>query len=387
MDQFEKVESEKSALYRHLDDNFQVTALPEIAKLSEDFSRILCVYVSEAVSKNAKLIFTNATEGKFGPGKIRIGGNDFRIEYASSLNNETDVLQFIITEHGPRQSGSVPTVKACATHLPPRSQFNELCITYDGRINVNEQLLLNLCSSLLAAGYQWISDKISYIIRIETSKIATGLYDYMRAMVAQNPDLLQGFLFTCLIDDSDFVIIDEQSTQGALDLATGSVGKYQRSKESMVLQMMSDIVKFDDSVVHDACESDERYLVVDIFNGLKYYKSDSALNEALTAVWGREVICQPVSRDKKLRLVAFYPTSKVDELEPILTAHSERLREIANNQRQYIADHLNLLQKYASITTGPDVSPDRQKRLEGWANIGGTFLGTFLGKFSKSIQS
>jgi hypothetical protein len=181
--------------------------------------------------------------------------------------------------------------------------------------------------------------------------------------------LLKGFVFSALIDEKDFVILDESVIHTAILLAANNAWKLGRSPADIAVQAMMQVIPRDDSVIVDTVQGNKTVdfdLTVD-----KYYQSDNSFSEAMRAVWGSSVSCFPIMLEGRMLLIALFPTEFKTQLEPILIVHRSRLEEIAKEKFSCMKNLLQMLMK---------VLPSN------WAETIGKFLGTFSGSFYNSLH-
>jgi len=375
------IEGEKSKLYRHLDQTFPASSLKAVTELAPTLAEVLCEWLRDRLVANAEILFPGCTQHKGRQPGIACDNRTFRIYFTTKPLDHADALPFVIAEHGgdgpPTLDEDVNPIK-----LTSLAQYRSLDFRIDRSVKVNRDLLDGLTRGLFAAGYQWLSNKIATAIQVETVKISTPLYDYMRSMLAETPDLLDGLLFSCLLDKKDFVILNEAAAEGALRLAGPTAERFRRSKEGIVLQLISEVVKIDESVIKDACASGEPTKNIALNPDSQYYRSDEDFFDSMQAVWGKEVVCCPIVREGEFLLVAFYPATNSERLTPTILVHVEYLAGLAKGQASEIRQHLAILETL--LKRQELVEPKKSRGILTWAEAGGAFLGEILGRTIKN---
>jgi hypothetical protein len=384
MDTLAFVEGEKSALFKHLDATFAVGSLAEVASLAPTFCRVLCEQLRTRIIANAPRIFPGSQVHKGAYAAIDAGGRVFRVNYTTEPLTNRDVLPFVIAEHG--GDGSLPPVASApnVVQLSRIAQFREIQFSVDSALKFSEEILDALARGMFSAGYQWLSNKLTNAIKSDTAKISTMLYDYMRSMLAEHLELLDGFLFSCIMDGRDFVILDSLVAEGSLRLAEQRAPRFQRPKEAMVIQVMTEIVSVEESIIIDACASPAETTTMPLTPQSTYYRRDEEFFDSMAAVWGKEVVCHPIVRRGHLRVVAFYPAINSGELTQLLSLHLSTLEQLASGQTSLIRQHLELLSR--AIAPRGEAVASTGKRWMGMAEAGARLAGVFGGAFIKSAN-
>jgi len=178
---------------------------------------------------------------------------------------------------------------------------------------------------------------------------------------------LGGFIFSAATNDKDFVILDDVATRSSLILASENAKQLGRSAADITLQMMLEVVPMTDSAIRDAVQSDSG-IEIDLRRDA-YYQRDNSFSQSLRAVWGDTVACFPIVTEGQFFLVAFYMPKYKAVLEPLLTVHKERLKEIAKGRGKEIKINLDL------VDAVKRTKRDRVGVLGDWAEIIGRFMG------------
>lgn len=240
----------------------------------------------------------------------------------------------------------------------------------------NEVFLTQLTKKLFAVGYKWLSDAISRAISRSVSQINEELYQFVRVM-APDEQFLEGLLFSVLVTDKDskekkdIVLLDDFAVRMCLPPAMKAVRKLGRNAISIVTELLTEVVDYEESVFAHAGTVGSVF-EVDLSQG-NYYYTNTQFNLSLRAVWGNQVCCFPIFASDTLSLICFFKTESRSVMEPFLKAHQEYLGNVAKNNIDSIHASLKLLK---SIKLPRDYS---------WGNWG-EFLGGFAGRFVKSFN-
>ncbi len=381
------VEEEKKNLFNTLETTLKVESLVAVAEVAKGINQLLAEYLTTRIVALASKIFVGSTQTT-DPNVKGFSVNDKAYELLCSVNDlrHPDVLLYVISEYGQIPGAGSNPYPEIEVPLVDGGQYRAVHFCFPRTIKPHHRFLSALTIGIMSAGHVWMTNKITRAIRMETAKVATSLYEYMRVMLSGKNDLLKGFLFSCLFEGKDFVILDEYAAAGALELASGRASSYRRSASSMVLQLVSEIIGKKDTVIADACDSRNKVTRVTLGKDGKYYHNTEEFTDAMAVVWKSSVTCYPVVRAGAFRLVAFFPTPNESALIPILDVHRSELEKTATAQFEQIRAHLTILE---AATKGRVTVRDLDGKwtvAKGWAEITGTFVGAVAAAWAKVSQ-
>lgn len=232
---------------------------------------------------------------------------------------------------------------------------------------------------LFSVGYTWLIDQILLEVSKMGEQASRQLYEFIRR-VAPHPKHLEGFVFGAANSRGDFQILHESSVLTLVELASKAASNMRLSAIEIALHVASEIVPLSDSPVKAVAQKGspvELDLAADA-----YYRQDSNLNASLRSVWGKTLCCFPIVSEEPLLILAFYPGATKSLMEPILSAHKERLAAIARQNSSKIELNLAISEmirdelKHENNSSKP---PGRiRKNLEFGAHLVGIVMGEIV---------
>jgi len=363
-----KIEAEKLALLQSLDVTFGSITIETIATLVDGIDFFLQDQLGRCLVRHAEHLFKADRvdeEKQF----FFIGGIRFELEIVPNVRRDSCLLVCLIprdlsVDHSQRRLKKAIEIKidALGRYASVVYDVPKLCTI------ANRDLLSTLTRDVFGVGHNWMNEKVMKCIRDACDDANRALYEYMRTIVTDRR-LLNGFVFSALLDEKDFVVLDEAATRTAMSLAARSARKLGRSPADIAVQAMTQVIPGIDSVIVDAVKS-EKTMDFDLTLD-KYYHVDNSFSESMRAVWGSSVSCFPLMREGKMLLIALFPTEFRIHLEPILVFHRAQLERIAKERIGHLKKTLRTL---------------TQVQPSSWAGTLGEFAGTFAAGFFKIMQ-
>jgi hypothetical protein len=355
------IESEKVGLYHQLDHLFSDSKLDQVEQATHIIDRLIAEYCCDALLRNAPTIF-GADFSRVGKQLVTIGSVDYALQFSELDTRDEGNLPFLLSA---RTTDTLPKgVQHLTIKLSVNGRYRTATFTCPKVVDPKTDLISELISSLFRVGYYWLDDKIVQAIRASCQATNRYLYRYIEAMLPE-PSLLDGFWFSAAADEKDFVILDDFATLRSIHLANANAKRFGRSAANIVAEVVAEIVPINDSVIRDVANGDKS---IDLDLSLDpYYSEKQSFRQALHALWGKRVTCYPILSEGKYLVVAFFPTSKKERLEPFLTHHRGRLREIAQQHSDSLIKNLRILSAFRSAST-----------IGSAAEIAGRFVGGLL---------
>lgn len=362
------IEEEKLTLLRSLESAFESITLESISNLVAGFDFILQDHLARRLVHHARDLFL-ADRIDEERQSFYVAGIRFELEMVPNVQRDDCLLICLIPRDLSLEQGQTRLKKAAEVKIGTSGRYSLVVYDIPKLCSIsNRDLLITLTKDVFAVGYNWITQKTMKCIREASDDANRSLYEYMRTVVTDRR-LMNGFVFSALIDEKDFVVLDDGATSTAITLATDSAWKLGRSPIDLAVQAITQVIPRDDSVIVDAVQT-ERAIDFDLGGG-KYYHTDISFSESMRAVWGSSVSCFPLMREDKMLLVALFRTEFKSQLEPILMVHGERLEQIAKEKIGRIKKTLEALIKVGKSH---------------WAETFGEFSGAFTACFFKSMQ-
>jgi hypothetical protein len=363
-----KIEAEKLALLKSLESLFGSITIESIADLVDGIDYLLLQHLGESLVRQATHLFNadriNEETQSFQVGNIRI-----EVEIGSNIQQEGCLLVCLIPRDLDLQKSEIRLRKAMEVKIDVPGRYSLVVYDLPTLCSIRDKdLLITLTKDVFIVGHNWMNEKTMKCIRQANYEANQSLYEYMRTVVTDRR-ILNGFVFSALMDEKDFVVLDETAIYNAISLAANTAWKLGRSPADVAVQAMTQVVPRADSVIADTINSG-RTLDFDLTAG-KYYQADNSFSESMRAVWGSSVSCFPIMREGKMLVIALFPTEFRSELEPILNVHGPILEQIAKDKIGHMKKILQIL---------------LQVRPSNWAETIGTFTGAFAASYIKSLQ-
>jgi hypothetical protein len=363
-----KIETEKLALLKSLELSFGSITIESIANLVEGIDFILLDHLGRCLVRHAEHLF-DAHRIDEDKQCFHVGGIRLELEIVPNVQKECCLLVCLIPRDLGLEHSQTKLRKAVEIKIDEPGRFSSVVYDVPKLCSIsNKDLLTTLTRDVFVVGHNWMIEKTMKCIREASDDANRSLYEYMRTVVTDRR-LMNGFVFSALLDERDFVVLDEAATRTAISLAAGSAWKLGRSPADLAVQAMTQVIPGVDSVIVDAVQSDKT-MDFDLMKD-KYYQSDNSFTESMRAVWGPSVSCFPLMKEGRMLLIALFPTEFKSHLEPILIVHRQRLVEIAKEKIGRMKRTLQTLM---------------QVRQSNWAETIGEFSGAFAASYFKSMQ-
>jgi hypothetical protein len=368
MDLAIKVETEKLALLQRLESFFGSTTIESIANLVDGIDYILLEHLGQSLARHAGQIF-NADRNNVETLSFHVGNIRIQLEIAPNVQQEGCLLVCLIPRDLNLERSQIKLKKALEIKINGFGRYSSVIYDLPSLCSIADRdFLVTLTRDVFIVGHNWMNEKTMKCIREATDDANQSLYEYMRTVVTDRR-ILDGFVFSALLDERDFVVLDEAAIHTAISLAANSAWKLGRSPADIAVQAMTQVVPSADSVIADAVNS-RKILDFDLTEG-KYYQEDDSFSESMRAVWGPSVSCFPIMGEGKMLLIALFPTEFKTQLEPILIVHRPQLEQIAKEKIGHMKKVLQTLM---------------QVRPSNWAEAIGEFTGAFAASYIKSLQ-
>jgi len=363
-----KIEREKLALLKSLNLTFGSFTIGSIADLVEGIDLILQDHLGRCVVRYADQLFgadqIDQEHRCFHVGEIRL-----QVHITPNIRKDGCLLVCLIPRDLSLDQSQTRRRKAAEIKIEGPGRYSSIVYDLPKLCSIsNKDLLTTLTRNVFLVGHNWMNEKTMKCIREASDDTNRSLYEYMRTVVT-DPRVMNGFVFSALLGDKDFVVLDESATRAAISLAVNSAWKLGRSPADLAVQAMTQVIPRADSVIVDAVKS-ERAIDFDLTRD-KYYQADTSFTDAMRAVWGSSMSCYPLMREGKMLLVAFFRTEFKAELEPILIVHGSHLEELAKEKIGYMK---KTLQALAHI------------RHSNWPQTVGEFSGAFAASYIKMME-
>lgn len=363
-----EIETEKLALLKALESLFGSITLESIAELVEGVDFVLLQHLGESLVRQASYLF-NSDRISEETQSFQIGNIRIEVEIACNIQQEGCLLVCLVPRALDLKRSDISLRKALEVEINVPGRYSVVDYELPIMCSIRDKdLLTTLTKDVFIVGYNWMNEKTMKCIRKANDDKNQSLYEYMRTVVTDRR-ILSGFVFSALMDDKDFVILDEFAFFTGISRAANDAWKLGRSPADLAVQAMTEVVPLADSVIADTINSGGT-LDFDLTAG-KYYQNDNSFTESMRAVWGTSVSCFPIMREGRMLVIALFPTEFRSELAPILTVHRASLEEIA---KQKIA----LMKKLLKILL--------QVRPSSWAETLGQFGGAFAASYIKTLQ-
>ncbi|HEX8512795.1 MAG TPA: hypothetical protein VF688_06775, partial [Allosphingosinicella sp.] len=168
-----------------------------------------------------------------------------------------------------------------------------------------------LTSELARTFYSWVLETISDAIRKQAVKLSARLYRRPRVLI---PDIASTLAFSCLIRGKDFVLFDDQSLTGFVDVMESSVVPTGISALKLSSILLGEIVTKDQSAIaYVVDKADGDHITIKLAESLAY-SNDEALRHAITAAWGSEFLCIKLLNHRDGLFVLFCPAQHQDRV-------------------------------------------------------------------------
>ena len=363
-----KIETEKLALLKSLDLSFGSITIESIADLVDGIDFILRDHLKECLVRHAVHLF-EADRIDEEKQCFHVKGIRLELEIAPNIRHDSCLLVCLVPRDLSLEHSQTTLRNAVEIKIDEPGRYSSVTYTVPRLCSItNEELLSTLTRDVFVVGHNWMNEKTMKCIREASDDANRSLYSYMRTVVTDRR-LMNGFVFSALLDEKDFVVLDEAATRTAISLATSSAWKLGRSPADIAVQAMTQVIPIADSVIADVVKG-EKTMDFDLTTD-KYYQADNSFNESMRAVWGSSVSCFPLMREGKMRLIAIFRTEFKTQLEPILIVHHSRLEEIAKEKIGHMKKTLQTL---------------KQVRHSNWAETIGEFSGAFAASVFKLLQ-
>jgi hypothetical protein len=363
-----KIETEKLALLKSLNLSFGSITLESIADLVDGIDFFLLDHLGQCLVRHAEHLF-EADRIDEAKQSFHVRGIRLELEIVPNVQRDTCLLVCLIPRGLSLEHSQTRLRKAVEIKIDGLGRYTSVVYDVPKLCSIsNKDLLTALTRDVFVVGYNWMNEKVMKCIREASDDANRSLYEYVRTVVTDRR-LLNGFVFSVLLDEKDFVVLDEAATRTAVSLATSSAWKLGRSPADIAVQAMTQVIPGIDSVIVDAVKS-EKAMDFDLTLD-NYYQADNSFSESMRAVWGSSVSCFPLMREGKVLLIALFPTEFKTELETILIVHRPRLEEIAKEKIGHMKKTLQTLMQ---------IRPQSN-----WAGTIGEFSGAFAASFLKMM--
>jgi hypothetical protein len=239
-------------------------------------------------------------------------------------------------------------------------------------IEIDKDYIEKVTNAYFQVGYNWLYETIKRAVRIASLRTTRALYEFVRIMIPDS-NWLDGFWFSALTDKEgkggkgkDFVILDDIAMERSFLLATRSPLSLARSPASIVTEMTSEIVDFEDSAIGVVCaEKKPKDIELATEN---FYQSNTSFNLSMRAIWGDSVTCYPVVNHDRFLLVAFFQPQYKSVLIPFMDVHRERLVDIAKMNIGSIQEGFKIMEKVNLAMARPFFRSDVGELAGGFAS-------------------
>lgn len=342
MDATWAVESEKIGLMDELDHYFAEISIDTLTELVAALDDLLIDYLKRLIVKYATPLFGAEVVDK-DAWSFHLKEAKIVVEKSIDLKDERHLVLGLLVRN--LETNRTQRKKRHATRIDINGwgryssvvyDFPDICTVRD------ENLLTKLTKDVFVVGYHWMNEKTVSCIRRTLGQFNQSLYEHMRIIVP-NEKLLDGFIFSAVYENNDFVVLNDFAISSALLLAEPNAWKLGRSAADVTIQMMTQVIPIEDSVIMEAVKN-ENSVVIDLSKD-RYYQADDTFSDALRAVWGDSITCFPIVKEGDFLLVAFFITCHKDELEPMLIVHKQRLQQLAKDKSNMWKKGFELLSK------------------------------------------
>ena len=334
----------------------------------EDIDTILIDNLADCLIRHSRELF-NAQNINIQSRSIYVNGIRYDLKVAPSVDKETHLLVCLMPRDVSLKDSDARLYKVAEAKLDGLCRYSHITFELTKYCQIRERdFLITLAREVFLVGHNWLNEKAMRCIREVAEDANRSLYEYMRTIVS-SPELMQGFVFSALLDGKDFVMLDETAARTAMTLATSSAHKLGRSAADLAVQAMTQVIASEESVIVDAIK-EIKVMDFDLTKD-KYYQTDHSFSDSMRAVWGPSVSCFPIMREGRMLLIALFRTEYRTHLEPLLLVHQECLEELAQKKIDRMKKMLQVLVKV---------------REDGWATTGGELLGTFVGSLLKVFE-
>ena len=366
------VEREKLEFFQILREAYSDLDIEDIAIAASRIENLIQGRLVHSVLSNVETIFCRADISVVGSA-FRFERQIYEISAAPDVRKPSDLCVSCI----PRGiEVDLQGFFEINVHLHPPGKFK--CIKFylpKELHNIDEAFLNELSNGLFAVGYRWLIDAIARAISKAAANTKESLYQFVRVMISDD-QYLDGVWFSALVSEGkdakkDIVVLDDIAARLSMRAAEEAAHRLGQNAASIVTQMMTEVVDFEDSVISDI-EDRTAPFEIDLSED-QYYQKDATFNLALRGVWGKSVICYPIISSGNFRLVAFYKPENAPVLQPFFDMHRAHLEAIGNAQAQ-------------SIRAGLDIMKAVRKASGNTGRVG-DFLGGFTGGLIKSFSN
>lgn len=208
--------------------------------------------------------------------------------------------------------------------------------------------IAQLSCELTRAFYSWMVETLSNAIRKKAVRLSTELYKRPRVLIR---DIAPTLAFSCLIRGKDFVLFDDKSLTGFVDVMEHSSVPTGISALKLSGILLGEIVAQEQSGIKLVLDKrDGEHVDINLADHLAY-NEDEALQHAITTAWGKQFVCIKLMTYKDGTFVVFCPA--VNQARTIAYVR-ENLLDIQSEIKSsfgHIMSYINLIEdlKLSSI--------------------------------------
>jgi hypothetical protein len=217
----------------------------------------------------------------------------------------------------PMARGAVPFT------FESRGRYSEVRLKTPERMLAHRDALGKVASTVLEAGYRWLSEFVQMALNSLEDRTADELYSHLRQIFSRK--IVENIWLYAIIDEHGIYIPD----RFARGVAESRAGKRSLTTSRSPLELMVDfstkILDYEDLFSKTAVREDRT--IVGEVGKAPYAASGIHLAEEIIMELDLMVV-QPLVKEGRTLLVAGYPTQLRAEVEPVLIRERERIRII-----------------------------------------------------------
>ena len=240
--------------------------------------------------------------------------------------------------------------------------------------------IAKFCSALLSTFYTWIVETISNAIRKKSVQLSSRLYKRPRVLIK---DVAPTLAFACLVKDQDFVLFDDQSLTGFIDVMEASDAPTGISALKLSGILLGEIVSKDQSAIsHLGSEKDGGDKTIDLRDA-NAYKDDEALRHAINSAWGPQFTCIKIMDYKDSTFVLFCPLEHRVVVKGYINENIQDIKAEIESSFRHILAYVKLIEdlKLGSIFEQDPRTPPKAQSF--WTKTGHIISGIVSDKTTR----
>jgi hypothetical protein len=249
--------------------------------------------------------------------------------------------------------------------------YTRVSVVVSSNLKSNFGRICEVIKLVYDTSYGWLEETMLQKLNERKNECAVALYNYLRVVFrTESKDFLANNIwFGVFSDEKGCYLLDRDSSTHILDIL--SERKYRSEKSPMyhLLHLIGSITPYEKAISRLAIQENK---CVDFPLPRAAYMSDDLdlFKTEEQMVQGGKYSLYPLSVNKKIRLVAAFPTIYKKDILPILKRHRSEISRIYESQIRSVDKLIRLLQK--------------QFGKANWSQIG-EFVGGVMGGFGKTV--